>query len=404
MSDVKFIAGIRTDAINRSGTVPIVIKVYLNNKEVAHPSLKKRILPEDWDEQKRQVKTSNPNHKLLNGILKNKINLHENFVLKRQALGLPVNKDILLKYIKSEGGIDVFSQVAEDVISTKKLKDGKCLNEDTKRRYRDEIKRLESYRPGLTFNQLTPKFLTDYKLHLQNDYVRDNGQKLHKNSIWKAMGVIRMVYNEAVDKEIITGENNPFKTFDVGSYEQDMHKIKYLELDQLEKLESALNNEEMEEMTFRVGWRFLSMCVCGMRISDAMRLDELYFNDAGDLEYKPHKTRRHDNIAQVPLTTNRQRRYIEQTLSLPLPQTDPKSFRTTFNIHLKILAAMAKININLTSHVGRHSMGSFLVDAGVEGKAFKAIMGIKSNKVMETYAHLKQSKLKSEADKLGNVF
>ena len=49
-------------------------------------------------------------------------------------------------------------------------------------------------------------------------------------------------------------------------------------------------------------------------------------------------------------------------------------------------------------------MGSFLVDGGVEEKAAMSILGVKSNKVIKTYLHLKQSKLVSEANKLKNVF
>lgn len=403
MEDVKFVPAIRKDKINKVGTVPIVIKVYLNNKEVAHPGIrKKRIKPVEWDESSRCVKASNSNYKLLNGLIHNQVNQYENFVLKRQTIGLPVNKEILLKYL-SVGTVENFSVIATDIINTRTLKDGKGLNEDTKRRYLDEINRLSLFKEHLSFNEITPNFLLSYKLWMQNDYRKKDGKPLDKNSIWKALGVIRMVYNEAVSREIITGEGNPFKTFKVGSYEQDLSKIKYLDLPQIETLEKVLNERQMQSLTYRIGWRFLSMCVCGMRISDAMALDEMYMNDAGDLEFKPYKTRRHENIAQIPISTERQKRYIQKTLSLPIAYTTHKSFRSTFNIHLKILAAMAGININLTSHAGRHTMGSFLVDAGVETKAAMKILGIKDEEVIKTYLHLKQSKLRSEADKLGGV-
>lgn len=92
------------------------------------------------------------------------------------------------------------------------------------------------------------------------------------------------------------------------------------------------------------------------------------------------------------------------TLQRPLPGTDPKSFRTTFNIHLKIIAAAVGIHdVNLTSHVGRHTMGGFLVDANIETRPAMAILGLKSAKTLLTYEHLKEEKLKTESLKLGNV-
>ena len=109
MQDVSFIPAIRKDKINRSGTVPLVIKVYLNNKEVAHPSIKKRVKPEEWDDLKRCVNNKNSNGILLNGILNNTLNRFENFVLKRQTLGLPVTKEILLKYLAT-GSVEHFGR------------------------------------------------------------------------------------------------------------------------------------------------------------------------------------------------------------------------------------------------------------------------------------------------------
>ena len=402
MEDVKFIPGLRTDAINRAGTMPIVIKVYLANKEIAHPSLKKRIVIGDWDDAKRCIKSTNPNYKLLNGIISNKVNEYENFVLKRQTIGLPVTKDILLKYLCT-GSVQYFAGAAVDIIKTRTLKDGKPLSEDTQRRYMDEVNRVSQFKQDLSFRDITPQFLASYKLWMQNVYLKKDGTRLDKNTIQKSLAVMRLIYNEAVERQLIPNEQSPFKSFKVGSYEQDYAKIKYLELSEVDKLEQVLEQEQMPQLMYRVGWRFLSMCVCGMRISDAMRLDSAFFNDAGELEFIPHKTRRHENIANVPMSTDRQRRYIKKTLSLPLPATNPKMFRTTFNIQLKVLAAMAGIKINLTSHVGRHTMGSFLVDAGVDTKAGMKILGVKGERVIQTYLHLKKSKLRSESDKLGGV-
>lgn len=159
----------------------------------------------------------------------------------------------------------------------------------------------------------------------------------------------------------------------------------------------------MEKLTISVGWRFLAMCVSGIRISDAMNLDDMKFNDAGNLELIPYKTRRYGNTAQIPIVSQRQKKYIGKTLEHKLPQRDAKSFRKIFNDHLKILCALAQIK-SVTSHAGRHTMGSFLVDAGVQEKAAMAMLGVKSDKVIKTYLHLKQSKLLSEAEKLKRVF
>jgi len=134
-----------------------------------------------------------------------------------------------------------------------------------------------------------------------------------------------------------------------------------------------------------------------------MRLDEGFINDAGYLDFTPFKTRRHGNTAQVPIVNDRQKRYLSKTFELPLPIKNHKSFRTDFNDHLKIIEAMSETTIHLTSHVGRHTMGSFLVDGDVTEKSAMVMLGVKSDRVIKTYMHLKQSKLISEANKLNNV-
>lgn len=391
--------------INKQGLCAITIRLDYHRNRVGNEKLNQSIKINDWDPELKRVKKSHPQFELINLIIENKLSKHKNYFMRRQAFNLPVTKDLIKQYLNN-GSLENFTEYGEWVIENKKLKDGKGYSTDTKRRYRDEISRLLQFKDLVYFKDITPKFLESYKLWMQNEYKKKDKTRLDQNSIWKAMGTLRMIYNEAVRNEAILPDDNPFKKFEVGSFKTKTEKIKYLESSDLTKIEEALTNKtaSMQDMTVRIGWRFLAMCVSGLRISDAMGLDEAYFNDGGDLQFTPFKTRRHGNIAQVPIISDRQKQYLQKTMSLPLPLTDPKSFRTTFNIHLKVLAAVAGVEVQLTSHVGRHTMGSFLVDAGVEKKAAMAMLGVKRESVIETYMHLKESKLRKEAEKMKNIF
>ncbi len=403
MEAINIYAMLVTWKKNKKGECPIAISFDINSKRVGLQNIKNQRVPSDfWDSNRRVVKTSYPNASLINAVIEKKLHHHREFILKRQALEMTLNAAVIKQYLA--GKLVDFYTYAQDVIDNKKLDDGEGYSEDTKRRYRDEIKRMQQYQESLQFNQITVKFLESYKLWLQNTYRKKDQKKLHKNSIWKALGFIRMVYNQAVKDEIILNEDNPFKKFEVGSYEENYQKIKYLELNQVQLIEKALLEklELLDQLTISIGYRFLAMCVLGMRISDAMRLNEAFLNDAGQLDFKPHKTRRYNNTAVVPIQTDRQKKYLQETLRRPLPETDPKSFRTTFNNHLKILAAAAGVPM-ITSHAGRHTMGSLLIDAGIDKPAAKKMLGVKSDRTFDVYAHLKQSKLLSEAQKLNNV-
>lgn len=401
---IRFVSAIRTDKINGQRLAPIVINAFEGENRIAQSSTGKRIHPDHWDAEAREVKSSAPNHSLLNIVIQKEINRLNEFVLKRQALNLPVTVEMIKKLMKGSS-MENFYTYAEWVLENKRLKDEQGYSEETKRRYRDEIKRMQQYREKITFGEITVDFLKDYKKWLIDIYRKKDDSKLDENSIWKAFSFIRMIYLYAISKKIVLAESNPFGQFEVGTYTEHDEKKIWLDSSHLDKIEKALieKKEIMDATTYKVGWRFLAMCVSGMRISDAALLDNEFMNDAGDIAFTPYKTRRFGNKAQIPVTTDRQKRYLQITLTHRFAAMDPKSFRKMFNDHLKLLAAHAEIPFHLTSHVGRHTMGSFLVDADVKDKSFKAIFGIKSDKTIRTYEHLKESKLRSEADKLKDV-
>ena len=122
------------------------------------------------------------------------------------------------------------------------------------------------------------------------------------------------------------------------------------------------------------------------------------------MEFSPYKTRRSGNKAQVPISNDRQQRYLQITLNLSFPIKNLDYARQIFNEELVLISQMAGIGMHITSHVGRHSMGSFLVDGSIDNKAAQAILGVKSDEVLRTYMHLKKSKLVSEAEKLDRIF
>jgi site-specific recombinase XerD len=402
MEAVNIYAMVATWKENKKG-VPVYISVDINNKRAGLKKTGIRVSRDDWDAGSKMVRDKVPNSNFLNAMIKNTENELRTVIIKRQAINLPITPQLIKQFIKANGKELDFTLFAESTLLNSKEK---AYGDDTKRRYMDEINRLREFQESISFADINTQFLEDYRFWLQNTYKKKDGHKLHKNSIWKALGFVRTVFNFAVKQQVIIPAGDPFKVFTVGSYEADEDKIKFIEMDQLDLLEKTLVEKRniLERMTIMVGWRFLTMCVFGMRISDAMRLSNEFINDAGELDFTPHKTRRYGNKANIPISTERQRRYLEITLQHKFPEVDPKSFRNTFNDHLKLLAAHAGISVHLTSHVGRHTMGGFMVDADIKEKAGMAMLGLKSSDVFKNYSHLKQKKLHSEANKLKNIF
>lgn len=260
---------------------------------------------------------------------------------------------------------------------------------------------MQQFKSSITFKDITPDFLERYKRWMQD--IEIDGAKLHANSIWKALATVRMFWHVAIKEQIIPESNNPFKVFKVGRYKRELKKIKYLKLAEIDAIETVLLSKPLDVVTLQVGWRFLFMCVSGLRISDARLLTDQFLK--GDMiEFTPYKTRRSDNAAQVPMINERQQRYLQRTLSYPLPEKPLNDLRDLFNAELRLLVQLAGITQHVTSHFARHTMGSFLVDSSIDTKVAKQILGVKTDEVMNTYMHLKDSKILSEGKKLDGVF
>lgn len=377
----------------------IIIRGYMHRKPVKAISTGYVIRPDHWDAHNRRVIDTAPNAELINVALQQKLQTIQAELLRREIAQQPIDKGTLAMIITG-GNTSDFSQYAKKVIESKKLKDGDGYNVDTKRRYQQEINRLNEFQDPVLFKHITASFLERYKTWMQSD-------SMHPNSIWKALASLRMVWNEAIREKIIPEQNNPFKAFKVGRYKRDTGKIKYLQLHDIDAIESMLISraKELELITLQIGWRFLFMCVSGLRISDAKLLNDQFLTASDFIEFRPYKTRRTDNKARIPIGNDRQKRYLQNTLSYALPEKkELNDFRSLFNTELRMIAQLAGISQPVTSHHARHTMGAFLVDGSVDNKAAKEILGVKTDEVMNTYLHLKQSKLISESKKLDGVF
>jgi hypothetical protein len=82
--------------------VSIGIAVTINNKRITLENLHHRISAKNWDKEKKRVTDLEPNSVFLNAIIENRVYKLKTFILRRQALQQPINKDILLKQIKND--------------------------------------------------------------------------------------------------------------------------------------------------------------------------------------------------------------------------------------------------------------------------------------------------------------
>ena len=138
---------------------------------------------------------------------------------------------------------------------------------------------------------------------------------------------------------------------------------------------------------------FLLMCYSGLRYEDAITFKPaIHIIENERLVRKTSKGK--GNIINIILY-GRLREIVEMVKLFPLKMSNKK-----FNEWLQIVAAHSRINKHITCHVGRHTFGSFLPDAGISKEAAQKLLGHSDMRSTNIYYHMKDKNVDDAAEKL----
>lgn len=365
--------------IDKSGRSQIVIRVYQNSKVVGDESTGKKIRPEFWDEEKRKVKNSAPNFSIINLLISQKVTALETRFLQSEVMGGLLTRSRLRKIVKGQDPGRDFIEYCKERIPIRYPK----INEqkETRRSYFGELTKLQEFQNEISFGDITPHFLSRYKAWMINK--RGNSD----NTIWKAFKFINTMINDAIKGGNI--KENPFKEFDRGQYKQG--KRDYLEISDCDKIQGLLQTQIPEHLKLIVNY-YLFMCYTGFRFQDAVEkfdpAQHLINNERIIIDTQKF------NVEVNILVHSRLRQVLEVVKRHPL-----KISNKDFNKYLKVIAAVAEVNVNLTAHVGRHTFGATLAELDVPIEKAQKLLGHKDKRSTEIYYHIKNKSLDKEMAK-----
>src|SRR5690606_20755374 len=115
------------------------------------PSLKRKILPTQWDAEKKKV-VRHPNASLLNAYIEKETAKHDAEFLRKQLLGIKVTRQLAKSQVKGTTSGQDFYQFCREQVKN-------YPNKETRRTYNSEITKLEQYAPSLTFSDIDYNFL-----------------------------------------------------------------------------------------------------------------------------------------------------------------------------------------------------------------------------------------------------
>jgi site-specific recombinase XerD len=255
------------------------------------------------------------------------------------------------------------------------------------------VNRLESYLKfkDIKFSEITPRFLEDYEAYLITEDFK-------ANSIHNHLKTIRAIYYSAIKEEIISQDKNPFFVYKLRlDKNTKKQKLNIKDIQAIIKL-----SLDQHTLVWHVRNFFLFSFYCaGIRVSDLIQLKWENVTKSNRLEYSMEKTGSQKSIALVPKAREildfyrnhkKANEFIFPLINITLELKNPvilnsqiSSKTALINKYLKKIAALAEIEIPLTTHIARHSFADIARKQGTDLYDISKMLGHSSLKMTETY-------------------
>lgn len=373
--------------MRKDGTHPIVLRI-THHRKIGQFALGYHVIPTDWDDGKRKVKSSSKAFESVNRI--NHVLLQKKAAaidaiakLDEQKKLYAMNVADVLQHLKHASVPVLFAQYTQTLIE-RMQKEKKIGNART---YKSVLSALTNHCNGrsIAFGDITYQFLRNWETdHLSrgNSY---NGLSVYFRTI-------RAVFNKAIKENVIEKELYPFDQYSIKS--NSTRKLA-ISLQAIQRIEA----EELMESDplFLTKQLFLfSFYTRGMSFADIAHLKvENLINDR--IYYARQKTDKPYNIRISPQLQAILNFYISRKMPYDyvfpiIKRSDPQEqykdvewARNRYNKRLQKLAERCEIHVPITSKTSRHSFASRAKNIGIPIANISELLGHASTKTTEVY-------------------
>jgi site-specific recombinase XerD len=373
----------------KDGTCLIMLRI-TDNRKIKRISSGVFVKIKDFNkeaEQGKWIRRSNPNYIKLNLELEKFItNVRDikNTLSDKKKIVSPKNIITEVKQKDTESFIEYFEMELKKVEKTKSY--------NFYRNSVSKLNNLKGYLKGedLLFTEIDFNFLTNYEIHL-----REKGNC--ENTINTNLRLIRIFYYKAInEKELVL--KNPFKIYKMSKVNTSK---KSLNIEQIKQLEAI---EFKEYSTLWNTKNFFLFCFygAGVRVSDGLQLNWNNIENNKYLVYKMGKTKEKQFLELHPKALNILQFYKSNTskpedfifpfLKNNIDYSDKtflgkqlQSKTSMINTNLKKVAKLTQIEINLSSHISRHTSANNLRKSGASLYDISKSLLHSSQKITEIY-------------------
>lgn len=342
----------------------IQIEVYYHGKK-KYFSTGIKVTLFQWDDENKKVKGSNNdfNYNYLIGNYKKRIEDHIIDISRNNEEFSFSSLDVIMSG-NIHGNLSFLNYVLER-ISKRKIKDSTSMRLMTLHGH------LERFGKIKTFSDLTQQNIRAF-----DDFLVSHG--LARTSIYGRHKQLKSFVNEAIADGFI--KHSPY----IGlKFQQGKPATrKFLSVDELKKIEEKQIDSDHINRSRDL---FVFCCYTGLSYADLNKFDFKKVINNGD-EYFIEDTRQKTNepfhILILPKAYSILEKYKFEL---------PKLTNQKYNDYLKVVAGLAEVNKNLTTHMARHTFATtILLDNDVPLEVVQKLMGHSSIKTTQIYAKLSQ--------------
>lgn len=209
-------------------------------------------------------------------------------------------------------------------------------------------------------------------------------KKYNPNYALKIIQISKMMFQFALKKQYVT--MNPF------AFVKIKGKQKPLIVLSKEELNSIMSHKFAAVRLQQVADLFLLQCFTGMAYVDIMNFDKKTHLQNDFICINRQKSETESLIPVLPQTRSLLEKYAYQI---------PKISNQKYNSYIKEVAEIVGIEKSLTTHIGRKTCGSILLNEGVSIEVVSRILGHRDTKITQhIYARVNELRITREMDQV----
>ena len=285
-------------------------------------------------------------------------------------------------YVEALSTTVPLTQFSENV-----LKYSSNRKEVTKRSYRDVVRNINEFSPGVALEDIDIQWIKKYER-----WQYDRG--VSYSTVWGRMKVVRALFNEAIKRDLLKPWQTPFRLYEIPELRYRTDVLRFSEMEDL------LHYKFEDQKLRRARDFFLLSCYTGLRYGDMVRLTSGHIRQVGEETWLTIQTSKTGKLVQIPLTIIFYGRVMEILKKYKRVEdlVTPFKCNTTINRAIHDLFDICKIggSQRITVHTARRSCITGLADFGVNVYVIQKVVG--HARITTTQKYIQLSTATIEAD------